>query len=161
MFQNVNASQLTDPIILMFKVSTKGNSEDDWNLYNNKFVPNAIFGSNTGWFSNTIELSENFDMPRLVNPESISTKYEIDSLNSEDYDLIRPFLANVTIDDDEYIVTIDELSLYSFGDSLNSAVDELIDDIIDLYEEIKVASPRLGKDPQRWKDILSRHILEK
>jgi len=161
MFQNVNASQLTDPIILMFKESTKDNLGDDWNLFNKNFVPHEIFGSNTGWFRHTIELSENFDVPRLVNPEIISTKYEIDSLNSEDYDLIRPFLSNVTIDDDEYIVTIDELSLYSFGDSLNSAVDELIDDIIDLYEEIKLASPHLGKDPQRWKDILSRHILEK
>jgi len=159
MLQDVTASNKINPIVLTFTNTSENLLEDNWNQFEEIMNTSIVFGSNTRWI--TIQPNETIDMPHLVDPTIISNKYEIDSLNSSDYDLIKPFLANIKRESGEYKATIEELNLYSFGKNLHSVIEELIDDIVDVYEEINLASPHLGKDPQRWKMILDQHISVK
>jgi hypothetical protein len=85
----------------------------------------------------------------------------INDLGTTRYLLKKPLLVEISQNDGEYKVVFDPLELYSFNVIKEEALDEIIEDIIDLCDTILCADDStLGKKPRIWKKILNEYIFE-
>lgn len=83
----------------------------------------------------------------------------IEQLEGSKYKIIKPLRVRVQTDFNEFIGSIDELDIYSFGDDYKEIINEIIEDIIELIEELHFLSDKqLGKKPLKWKKFLSEHV---
>jgi len=85
--------------------------------------------------------------------------FYIYGLLNNNYIAIKPFEVKITSINSEIIGDIEELELYAYGDSEIDVIDELREDILDLYNYlINVKDENLGYYPRRWKQILMTQI---
>jgi hypothetical protein len=90
------------------------------------------------------------------------TLIEIDSLESTDYVLKKPFCIKISREEETIVGEIRELELYAFGDNQEEIIDELKMDLVDLYEHYRnIKSEKLGDKPRKWKEILCDKIDER
>jgi hypothetical protein len=85
--------------------------------------------------------------------------FKIHDLNSDKYTIRQPIDVILKIVDDEYIALFPELEVYGEGNNEIYALNDLKDELIDLYEylnSIPVAS--LGSMPKKWKSIVNSLI---
>ena len=57
------------------------------------------------------------------------------------------------------VVNIEELEVYSYGDSEFEVLRELNEELVSLFEDlIGMEDKKLGKHPRKWKSILNKYI---
>lgn len=93
------------------------------------------------------------------NEKNIIESIDITELIDSKYELIKPINANIIRDGLDYIGEIPELKIYAFGDSYLETLREINKDITELFEELdNLNKEQLGKDPTKWKEILSHYV---
>lgn len=104
--------------------------------------------------SNIEKIDEYFD-----NPSIIETK--IFDLLIEGYSLKQPIDVILKFYPDEVISIIPELEIYGEGDNEVEAINDLKNEIVDLFNDLKEIPEReLGKYPKSWKKIINSLIKE-
>lgn len=91
---------------------------------------------------------------------SLKKTYQILDLKDKNYSLNEPIPFEIEICEDGYIAKISKLNIYAFGDNLSEAKNELINEILDLYDFLN-SENKLGKDPLKWKNFINYYILKK
>ena len=80
----------------------------------------------------------------------------IPTIKSSKYNLKRPLAILITKENSEYKAEFPSLELYSFANSEDEAIDELINDFIDLCDAISShTSNELGIYPKLWGKIIN------
>lgn len=120
-------------------------------------------GENNYIFPNNMKISANErsgNIPHIVYRDRQSTikLAEISSLEEYGYRIKQKIPFQIKFENGEYFGYIKELNLYSYGLSEFEVIEDLKEDIIDLYDEITEAEPHLGYSPKKWKEILDKHI---
>lgn len=98
---------------------------------------------------------------RELGPQPISTDLRVVArLKSDRYEVLDPFTACVeTWEDGRYIARWPETEAIGFGDSAEEAFGGLLEDIEDLYDELRVSDPEtLGPLPQKWLRVMGQTI---
>lgn len=93
-----------------------------------------------------------------------SSKYSeyiipIKDLDNLKYKLKNPLDITFKVEDDNMIGEISELDIYAFGEKESDIIEEIKEDVVDLYEELEhLSKGQLGTLPTKWKNILSQKI---
>ncbi|MFV1976190.1 MAG: hypothetical protein ACC651_10610 [Candidatus Scalindua sp.] len=94
---------------------------------------------------------------KFVKQETIQTT--IDTLINFNYELKTPIKVKIIKDTNGIVGDIEELELYSFGDSEFEVLRELNEEVVSLFEDlIKMEDKNLGKYPKKWKSILNQYV---
>lgn len=94
---------------------------------------------------------------KFVKQETIQTT--IDTLINFNYELRNPIKVKIIKSTSGVIGDIEELELYSFGDSEFEVLRELNEEVVSLFEDlIEMKNKNLGKYPRKWKSILNQYI---
>ncbi len=134
----------------------------------------AILDFETGWSTDpksgtitTRKPSENVTVVyhhniRIVDERETSSArtIPINSLGSETLALTKPLFVEISLEDDEYIVRMEDLDLYGAGKTESLALNMLKDEIVTLYSQLK-SEKHLGPLPRRWKAALDDIVHEK
>lgn len=89
----------------------------------------------------------------------IVNQTEIDTLINFNYTLKKPIKVKITKNTSGVIGDIEELELYSFGNSEFEVLRELNEEVVFLFEDlIEMEDRNLGKYPKKWKSILNKYI---
>jgi len=83
----------------------------------------------------------------------------ITSLHDATLCVEKPFKLDLSIVDDEVLGEITELELYSFGENESGVIEELREEIEELFKDLS-QTKNLGKLPTEWLNILNQHIFE-
>ncbi len=110
----------------------------------------------------TTQLSKlNYANPtRICDKEIGVIRYTtIDTLINFNYTLKTPIEVEIIEDISGVIGDIEELELYSYGDSEFEVLRELNEELVSLFEDlIGMEDKNLGKYPKKWKSILNQYI---
>lgn len=87
-----------------------------------------------------------------------ATIYE---LGNTQYELTRPIQIVLEEDEEETVARIPELNLYASADTDSEAINELKQEVINLYEELESSHRKLGPLPQSWLQTLRKLIVNK
>ncbi len=87
-----------------------------------------------------------------------ATIYE---LNSSKYNLSMPVQIVLEEDQQETVARIPELNLYASGDTDSEAINELKEEVVNLYEELLSSDKTLGPLPKSWLYTLKRLLVKK
>lgn len=83
----------------------------------------------------------------------------IDTLINFNYTLKKPIKVKIIKSTSGVIGDIEELELYSFGDSEFEVLRELNEEVVSLFEDLtEIGNKNLGKYPRKWKSILNQYI---
>lgn len=89
---------------------------------------------------------------------SNATIYE---LGDSQYELTTPMQIVLEEDQEETVARIPELNLYASADTDNEAINELKQEIINLYEDLQSSDRKLGPLPESWLQTLRKLIVKK
>lgn len=94
-----------------------------------------------------------------IQPVSSDSR-RIEKLKSDRYEVRNPFTIEVeTWEDSTVIAEWFEAGVIGFGESEDKAVNGLMQDVDDLYDELRVADPdTLGPLPQRWLTVMNQTL---
>ena len=103
------------------------------------------------------------DLEQLTETTRFDLRDEFDTyiqqLEGTKSKIIVPIKVRVQTDFYEYIGSIAELNIYSYGDNYKDIIEEIKQDIIELIVELgSLSDDQLGKEPLKWKKFLSEHI---
>lgn len=85
----------------------------------------------------------------------------IDDLRTDKFQLSRPLALRKSFDGNEYRIEAPQVELYAFSDSLSDAVDEIIEELIDLCEVVLSAPmANLTLKTYKWKLFLEQYIVD-
>ena len=84
----------------------------------------------------------------------------LNSLRNEDYLLTKSLMLLLEKDGKNHIVSLDDIEAFAVGDTEYEAIDNLCDEIIELYEDLS-SSSNLGPLPQKWLNFLNECIEKK
>lgn len=87
-----------------------------------------------------------------------ATIYE---LGNSEYDLTIPLQIVLDEDQEETVARIPELNLYASADTDSEAINELKQEVINLYEDLESSDRKLGPLPQSWLQTLRKLIVKK
>lgn len=93
--------------------------------------------------------------------EPLVKTIEIASLGSENLELIRNIPVSLEIYDDEAIAEFVDVEAKGFGETESEALENLKNNLISLYCEIKEDEANLGPLPKKWLIVLKELIKEK
>lgn len=85
--------------------------------------------------------------------EAIESRYRISPLNSlghPKYSLKAPIYISIEYEKDSVIASFDDIEAFVYSDTEAEAIDQLGEEIAQIYEELKEDSINLGKLPQQW-----------
>lgn len=89
---------------------------------------------------------------------SNATIYE---LGNSQYELTTPMQIVLEEDQGETVARIPELNLYASADTDSEAINELKQEIINLYEDLQSSDRKLGPLPKSWLETLRKLIVRK
>ena len=102
---------------------------------------------------------------KILEENSIVTSekiIELRDLNDLKYELKKSLSVKIRAEDNNIIGEISELDIYAFGEIESDVIEEIREDVIDLFEELNnLSKDRLGTLPTKWKSILSQYIQKK
>ncbi len=87
-----------------------------------------------------------------------ATIYE---LGNNEYDLTMPLQIVLDEGQEETVARIPELNLYASADTDSEAINELKQEVINLYEDLESSDRKLGPLPQSWLQTLRKLIVKK
>jgi len=82
----------------------------------------------------------------------------LNSLKHPKYELKTPIYINIELDEDSTIASFDDIEAFAYADTESEAINQLCDDIVSLYEDLKSDTENLGKLPQKWLICLEEKI---
>lgn len=83
----------------------------------------------------------------------------IETLTPEPYEVLKPFTAVLTYEDEGFVASVFDASIFASGDTEEDALANLKATIIDTYERLnELRDDKLGPVPLRQKQILSKVI---
>ncbi|MDI6793512.1 MAG: hypothetical protein QME81_11715 [bacterium] len=85
----------------------------------------------------------------------------ISSLGNARLILKQPLLIQVMQDEGGYIAHYHDVEAVGFGDNVSEALNNLKENIVELYFDLKEDADNLGPLPQKWLIILKELIAEK
>ena len=119
--------------------------------FNNKFKKNERIKI----IQQAVKENLNKGINNVIHTEFVEIKTLIDS----GYELIKPIKVKIIKNNNEVIGDIEELEIYSFGESEFEVLRDLNEEITDLFDDlIKLNDKNLGKYPRKWKAILKKYI---
>lgn len=84
---------------------------------------------------------------------------ELRSLESSALRLRRSLQLLARMKDDEFVVELPQLELYAFGETVSEATDELVEEVVDLYQTLHASpSTSLSRKTLSWKLFLDQYI---
>jgi len=84
---------------------------------------------------------------------AVDTRYRIIPLNSlkhPKYHLKVPLHITMEFEEDKVIANFDDIEAFSYADTVSEALDQLCEEIIQIYEELKEDRENLGPLPNKW-----------
>jgi DUF1680 family protein len=93
---------------------------------------------------------------------SIDTRYRIIPLNSlkhPKYHLRVPVHITMEFEEDKVIASFDDIEAFSYAETNSEAINQLCEEIIQLYEDLQEDEENLGPLPQKWLHYL-KEIIE-
>lgn len=93
---------------------------------------------------------------------SIDTRYRIIPLNSlkhPKYHLRVPVHITLEFEEDKVIASFDDIEAFSYAETNSEAINQLCEEIIQLYEDLQEDEENLGPLPQKWLHYL-KEIIE-
>lgn len=74
----------------------------------------------------------------------------LNSLKHPKYKLKSPIYITIETDEDFIIASFNDIEVFAYADTEPEAINQLCDDIVLLYEDLKSDRENLGKLPQKW-----------
>ena len=93
---------------------------------------------------------------------SIDTRYRIIPLNSlkhPKYHLRVPVHITLEFEEDKVVASFDDIEAFSYAETNSEAINQLCEEIIQLYEDLQEDEENLGPLPQKWLHYL-KEIIE-
>ncbi len=93
--------------------------------------------------------------------KSVQGRFKIVALNSlkhPKYVLERPIFITIEADKDAVIATLDDIEAFAYADTEFEAVNNLCNEIVSIFEELREDRHSLGPLPKRWLDYLKDTI---
>jgi len=93
---------------------------------------------------------------------SIDTRYRIIPLNSlkhPKYHLRVPVHITLEFEVDKVIASFDDIEAFSYAETNSEAINQLCEEIVQLYEDLQEDEENLGPLPQKWLHYL-KEIIE-
>jgi len=85
--------------------------------------------------------------------KAMESRYRVIPLNSlghSKYSLKAPIYISIEYEKDSVIASFDDIEAFGYADTEPEAIDQLREEITQIYEELKEDSINLGKLPQQW-----------
>ena len=98
---------------------------------------------------------------KLIN--SIERHFKIIPLNilkHPKYILIKPVYITIEMEKDVIIASFDDIEAFAYGDTEFEAINQLCEEIINIYEDLREDRENLGKFPKKWLTFLEE-VIEK
>jgi len=92
---------------------------------------------------------------------SIETRYRIIPLNSlrhPKYHLRIPVYITMEFEENRVIASFDDIEAFSYADTESEAIDQLCEEIVQLYGELQEEKETLGPLPRKWLQYLETVI---
>jgi len=107
-----------------------------------------------------------FDQAKFIltpkNGEHEKSSAMICNFISDEYILNTSLSVGLEINEDEVLAVIPELELYGEGSTEIEALDDLENEMIELYKYLtSIPDENLGKSPKKWKKIITSMIHKK
>ena len=100
----------------------------------------------------TKELIKNFDKRKIV---------PLNTLKNDHYILKNPLYITLEIEDGVVIASLDDIEAFAYADTEYEAINQLSEEIVNLYKDLKDNRENLGPLPQKWLAFLEEVIREK
>lgn len=84
----------------------------------------------------------------------------INTLQHHKYKLIKPVYITIEMGKDFIIASLDDIEAFAYADTEFEAINQLCEEIINIYEDLQEDRENLGKFPKRWLAFLEE-IIEK
>lgn len=85
---------------------------------------------------------------------------QIDTLPDETLTVRVPVTIALTYEDGKWFGALPSLALYSFGDTKHEVIEDIQQQIVDLYTTLHAYDPsQLGRLPTQWRQVLRHHII--
>ena len=85
--------------------------------------------------------------------QSLETRYRILPLNSlkhPKYHLRVPVYITLEFEENEVIASFNDIEAFSHSDTESEAIEQLCEEIVQLYEELQEEKESLGPLPRKW-----------
>lgn len=82
----------------------------------------------------------------------------LNSLKISGYTLTKPIYITIEVDGDTVIASLDDIEAFAYADTEFEAVNNLCEEIIELYEDLRKDRQNLGVLPQKWLAFLDEVI---
>ena len=105
-------------------------------------------------------LTRNQDLTKEI-LHFIGKQYRIVPLNSlkhPKYRLNTPVYITLEFEKDKVIASFDDIEAFSWADTEFEATDQLCEEIIQFYEDLKADKENLGPLPQKWFEYLEEIV---
>ncbi len=96
--------------------------------------------------------------------KTIESHYKIIPLNTlknPHYSLRRPIFITIETEKDTVIASLDDIEAFAYADTEFEAINELCQEIITLYNDLKEDRKNLGVLPKKWLEYLEDVIKRK
>ncbi len=102
-----------------------------------------------------------FSLKDNFSKDSLKVKLStIRSLKSQNIKLKRQLCIHIKKNENDYFVELPQVELYAYGDDLESTIDEIKDELIDLCDVVfSEKEMNLSNKVKKWKKFLEQYII--
>jgi len=100
----------------------------------------------------TRELIKNFDKRKIV---------PLNTLKNDHYVLGKPISITIEIENGLVVASLDDIEAFGYADTEYEAINQLNEEIINLYNDLKGDRENLGPLPKKWLTFLEEVIRKK
>lgn len=85
----------------------------------------------------------------------------LNTLKHHGYILKKPLYITIEIEKDIIIASLEDIEAFAYADTEFEAIDQLREEIINIYEDLQKGRENLGKLPKKWLAFLEEFIEKK
>ena len=100
----------------------------------------------------TKELIRSFEKRKII---------PLNTLKNNQYILEKPLYITLEIEDGVVIASLDDIEAFAYADTEYEAINQLREEIVNLYKDLKEDRENLGPLPQKWLEFLEEVIRER
>ena len=100
----------------------------------------------------TKELIRSFEKRKII---------PLNTLKNDHYILEKPLYITLETEDGVVMVSLDDIEAFSYADTEYEAINQLSEEIVNLYKDLKEDRENLGPLPQKWLAFLEEVIRER
>ena len=100
----------------------------------------------------TKELIRSFEKRKIV---------PLNTLKNDHYILKNPLYITLEIENGVVIASLDDIEAFAYADTEYEAINQLSEEIVNLYKDLKDDRENLGPLPQKWLAFLEEVIRER